>query len=164
VSSLIAAEGGYQDFILQGGEWAVLILSAAAALVAIAVGVMLARNVMAQDEGTPKMKEIAKAIQEGASAYLRRQFKTIAVILVPLAFIVFLTSTAIKKPDGTELDYKVAGVVWSPGMDVFVSMFDVGKQFDQQLYRSECRPAADETGECVVDGDERLEDQVVAGA
>ena len=48
------------------------------------------------------MSEIAKAIQEGASAYLRRQFKTIGVILVPLAAIVFLTSTAIKKPDGTE--------------------------------------------------------------
>ena len=84
MSSLIAAEGGYQDFILKGGEWAVLILSAVAAIVAIIVGVLLARNVMAQDEGTPKMKEIAKAIQEGASAYLRRQFKTIGMILVLL--------------------------------------------------------------------------------
>ena len=65
---------------------------------------------MAEDEGTPKMKEIAKAIQEGASAYLQRQFKTIAVILIPLAIIVFVTSTAIKKPDGTEaLSFGEAG-------------------------------------------------------
>jgi K(+)-stimulated pyrophosphate-energized sodium pump len=102
VPSLIAAEGGYQDFILKGGEWAVLILSGIAALLAIIVGLLLARNVLSQDEGTPKMKEIAKAIQEGASAYLNRQFKTIAMILVPLAVIVFITSTAIKKADGSE--------------------------------------------------------------
>ncbi len=65
MSSVIATEGGYQDFILRGGEWAVLILSGVAALVAIVVGLLLAKNVMAHDEGTPKMKEIAKAIQEG---------------------------------------------------------------------------------------------------
>ena len=102
VPSILAAEGGYQEFVLKGGEWAVLFLSAAAALVALAVGFFLVKSVMAADEGSPKMKEIAKAIQEGALAYLKRQFKTIGVILVPLAIIVFLTSTAIKKPDGTE--------------------------------------------------------------
>ena len=100
--ALIAAEGGYQEFVLKGGEWAVLLLSAAAALVAIAVGFYLAKLVMAEDEGSPKMREIASAIQEGAWAYLKRQFRTIAVILVPLAVIVFATSTAIAKPDGTE--------------------------------------------------------------
>ena len=42
------------------------------------------------------------AIQEGASAYLKRQFKTIAMILIPLAVVVFLTSIAVVKPDGTE--------------------------------------------------------------
>jgi len=102
VPALFAAEGGYQEFALKGGEWAVLLLSAAAALVAIAVGFFLVKSVMAADEGSPKMKEIAKAIQEGALAYLKRQFKTIGVILVPLAAIVFLTSTAIAKPDGSE--------------------------------------------------------------
>ncbi|MFZ4719917.1 MAG: sodium-translocating pyrophosphatase, partial [Ilumatobacteraceae bacterium] len=109
--ALLAAEGGYQEFVLKGGEWAVLFLSAAAALLAIAVGFFLVKSVMAADEGSPKMKEIAKAIQEGALAYLKRQFKTIAVILVPLAIIVFVTSTAIEKPDGTvALSFGQAGL------------------------------------------------------
>ncbi len=111
VLSIFAAEGGYQEFVLKGGEWTVLLLSTAAALLAIAVGLFLAKSVLAADEGTPKMKEIALAIQEGAAAYLKRQFKTIAVILVPLAIIVFLTSTAISKPDGTEaLGFVEAGL------------------------------------------------------
>ena len=102
MSGIIAAEGGYQEFVLKGGEWTVLWLSAAAALLAIAVGFFLVRSVMAADEGSPKMKEIALAIQEGAWAYLKRQFRTIGLILIPLVVIVFVTSTAIKKPDGTE--------------------------------------------------------------
>ena len=91
-----AAEGGYQTFYLHGGEWTILLGSVATALLALVVGFFLMRGVLAQDEGTEKMKEIAKAIQEGAMAYLKRQFKTILVILVPLAVIVFLTSTKVK--------------------------------------------------------------------
>jgi len=101
VPATLAAEGGYQVFELKGGEWVVLLLSAAAALLAIAVGFFLVKKVMAADEGSPKMKEIAKAIQEGALAYLKRQFKTIGFILVPLAVIVFFTSTEILKEDGS---------------------------------------------------------------
>ena len=100
MSATILAEGGYQVFELKGGEWLVLLLSVASALVAIGVGFYLAKDVLAQDQGSPKMQEIAKAIQEGAAAYLRRQFKTIAVILIPLAIIVFVTSTEIVKPGG----------------------------------------------------------------
>jgi K(+)-stimulated pyrophosphate-energized sodium pump len=114
VSGIIAAEGGYQEFVLKGGEWAVLWLSATSAVLAIAVGFYLARLVMAADEGTPKMKEIALAIQEGANAYLKRQFKTIALILIPLAIIVFVTSTAIMKGEGVEateaLSFMQAGI------------------------------------------------------
>src|SRR6266849_994846 len=93
----LAAEGGYQVFQLNGGEWFWLIFSAATALLAIAVGLFLVRGVLAADQGTPTMIEIAKAIQEGAMAYLRRQFKTIAIILVPLAVIVFVTATKVKQ-------------------------------------------------------------------
>ena len=82
--ALLAAEGGYQEFTLSGGEWAILIGSALTALLAIAVGFFLMRGVLAADQGTEKMKEIAAAIQEGAMAYLKRQFKTIAIILVNL--------------------------------------------------------------------------------
>src|SRR4029079_5817981 len=65
-SVILAAEGGYQDFVLKGGEWAILALAGISALLALAVGFVLMRDVLAQDQGTPKMIEIAKAIQEGA--------------------------------------------------------------------------------------------------
>src|SRR5687767_548051 len=99
---ILAAEGGYQAFELGGGEWFWLLFSAGTALLAILVGFSLMRGVLAADQGTAKMIEIATAIQEGAQAYLRRQFKTIGIILVPLAVIVFLTSTEVLKPDGAE--------------------------------------------------------------
>ena len=99
MSGIIAAEGGYQEFVLKGGEWTVLWLAAAAAVLAIAIGFILVRSVMASDQGTPKMIEIAEAIQEGAWAYLKRQFKTIGLILIPLVIIVFITSTEILKGD-----------------------------------------------------------------
>src|SRR5690348_2634706 len=96
----LAAEGGYQVFHLNNEAWFWLIFSAVTALLAIAVGFFLMKGVLATDEGTPTMIEIARAIQEGAMAYLRRQFKTIAVILVPLAVVVFVTSTEVVKPKG----------------------------------------------------------------
>ena len=43
IISLIGAEGGWQEFTLHGGEWAVLLLSVLTALLAIGVGFYLAR-------------------------------------------------------------------------------------------------------------------------
>jgi len=109
--ALLAAEGGYQEFQLRGGEFAILAFSGISAVVALAVGVLLMKDVLAADQGTPKMIEIALAIQEGALAYLKRQFKTIVVILVPLAVIVFLTSTKVVKPDNeTALSFFQSGL------------------------------------------------------
>src|SRR5919106_1761338 len=100
--SLLAAEGGYQEFTLRGGEWFVLVGSALTAVLALGMGFVFMRGVLAADQGTPRMIEIAKAIQEGALAYLRRQFRTIGFIVVPLAVIVFVTSVAVEKPSGAE--------------------------------------------------------------
>ncbi|MBW3580176.1 MAG: sodium-translocating pyrophosphatase [Actinobacteria bacterium] len=100
--AVLAVEGGYQSFELGGAEWFWLVFSAGTALLAVLVGFSLMRGVLAADQGTPKMIEIAAAIQEGASAYLRRQFRTIGIILVPLVIVVFLTSTAVAAPDGSE--------------------------------------------------------------
>src|SRR5687768_11361529 len=100
--NLLASEGGYQAFELTGTEFFWLFFSVATAVLAIIVGFALMRGVLAADQGTEKMKEIASAIQEGALAYLRRQFRTIIFILIPLVFVVFATSTSVLKPGGGE--------------------------------------------------------------
>jgi len=111
MTSLFAAEGGYQAFELGGAEWFWLVFSAATAVLALGVGLVLMRGVLAADQGTDTMREIAGAIQEGAMAYLRRQFKTIAIILIPLAVLVFLTSTEIAdESGGTALSFVESGI------------------------------------------------------
>ncbi len=102
MTDILATEGGYQSFHLGSAEWFWLIFSAATAVLAILVGFALVRGVLAADQGTPKMIEIAKAIQEGAMAYLRRQFRTIVVIVLPVAVIVFVSATEVFKP-GTKV-------------------------------------------------------------
>ena len=97
MTQVLAAEGGYQAFTLTSTEWGWLIFAAAVALIALLLGVVLMRGVLKQEQGTDKMQEIAGAIQEGALAYLKRQFRTIGMIVIPLAVVVFLTSTSINK-------------------------------------------------------------------
>src|SRR5262245_10839469 len=100
MTGLLATEGGWQEFTLSSTDWALIIFSGVTAIVAVLIGFVLMKGVLAADEGTSKMKEIAQAIQEGALAYLKRQFRTIGFILIPLVFVVFFTSTAISKPNG----------------------------------------------------------------
>ena len=97
-SLLAAGEGGYQVFELGSTEWAWLIFSGVSSLLAIGVGFSLMKGVLASDTGTPKMVEIAAAIQEGAMAYLKRQFRTIGMILIPLVIVVFFTASAVVNP------------------------------------------------------------------
>ena len=66
--------------------WVLYLIIACGAL-SIAYGVWTTKAVLAADPGTPRMQEIAAAIQEGAQAYLARQYTTIAVVGVVIFFI-----------------------------------------------------------------------------
>ena len=69
-----------------GSNYTTIIVVAAVALAALGVAGVLVRQVLAADEGTENMKKIAAAVQEGAAAYLNRQFKTLGVFAA-IAFV-----------------------------------------------------------------------------
>src|SRR3989344_5166800 len=66
-------------------------LSILSGVLAIIYGVFLARWIIRLPAGTEKMQAIARAIQDGAKAYLYRQTKTVAIIAVAIAAVLFAT-------------------------------------------------------------------------
>jgi len=63
--NLLAAEGGYQNFHLGGVDKTWLYICLVAGIVGIVAALLLARNVLAADQGTIKMKEIAQRSRKG---------------------------------------------------------------------------------------------------
>ncbi|MCL2454970.1 MAG: sodium-translocating pyrophosphatase [Micrococcales bacterium] len=67
---------------LQTQSTIIVAVIAALGLASLVLAAVLARQVLRTDDGTVSMKAIAQAVQEGASAYLRRQFRTLALFAV----------------------------------------------------------------------------------
>ncbi|RFU22220.1 sodium-translocating pyrophosphatase [Geodermatophilus marinus] len=84
------------DSALSGGDVVLVTIVLAISIAALAFAAYLVRAVMAADQGTPTMRDIARAVQEGAAAYLRRQFRTLGVFAV----IVFLLLLVLPVADG----------------------------------------------------------------
>ncbi|MET3961585.1 K(+)-stimulated pyrophosphate-energized sodium pump [Marmoricola sp. OAE513] len=78
---------------LEGGNLVIVLIIAVIALAALGMAAMFRNEVLAAGEGTDNMKNIAKAIQEGANAYLARQFRTLG-IFAAVAFLALLALPA----------------------------------------------------------------------
>ena len=78
--------------MLQLGPTSLAIVWTIAGIAAISLlyAVWLRRKVLAEDEGTMRMQEIARAVQEGASAYLNRQFRTLGLFAAIAFGLLFL--------------------------------------------------------------------------
>ncbi len=89
-ASLQAATGAVS---LSGSNLVYVVVVAVIALIALVMSSYFRREVLAAGEGTENMKTIAAAVQEGASAYLNRQFRTLSVFVV-LVFLLLLALPA----------------------------------------------------------------------
>ena len=87
----LSASGAEVD--LAGGNLVLVLIVAVIALVALGMAVLFRSQVLAAGEGTEQMRIIAKAVQEGASAYLTRQFRTLAVFAA-IAFFLLMALPA----------------------------------------------------------------------
>jgi K(+)-stimulated pyrophosphate-energized sodium pump len=84
---------------LGGSDLSLVVVVGVIALLALAVAAVLVREVLAAGQGTEKMQDIARAVQEGALAYLKRQFRTVGVFVVLIPFLLLLLpaeSTGVK--------------------------------------------------------------------
>jgi K(+)-stimulated pyrophosphate-energized sodium pump len=85
----LAQEGGAINAVFRTFDTASLWIILGISVVALLFAGYLRREVLAEPEGTPTMKKIAKAIQEGASAYLQRQFRTVGIFMGILTLLLF---------------------------------------------------------------------------
>jgi K(+)-stimulated pyrophosphate-energized sodium pump len=89
-SPLLAAEGDITLPSLSRNDWLILWGVLASALIGLAYGYYLVRRVLREPAGSEKMREISAAIEEGAMAYLGRQFRTMILFVIAITIVLFL--------------------------------------------------------------------------
>ncbi|RZB29304.1 MAG: K(+)-stimulated pyrophosphate-energized sodium pump [Candidatus Argoarchaeum ethanivorans] len=100
-----------------------LYIAPVAGIISLVFAGLFARKVLSYEPGTKRMQEISSAIQEGAMAYLNRQYKTIAIVAVVLAVVIAI---GLKQHDGFKIAVGfVIGAIFSAlagyiGMNVSV--------------------------------------------
>jgi K(+)-stimulated pyrophosphate-energized sodium pump len=86
---LLAVDGG-AEVSLSGGNLTYVVVVAVVAVAALVMSAVFRREVLAAGVGTVNMQTIARAVQEGAAAYLNRQFRTLAGFVILVFFLLFV--------------------------------------------------------------------------
>ncbi|HTI25447.1 MAG TPA: sodium/proton-translocating pyrophosphatase, partial [Kutzneria sp.] len=98
---------------LSGGDYTIVGVVAVVAIIALAIAFVLRKEVLAAGQGTPKMQDIAKAVQEGAAAYLNRQFRTLAIfVVIVFVLLFFLPADSVGERIGRSVFF-IIGAVFS---------------------------------------------------
>jgi K(+)-stimulated pyrophosphate-energized sodium pump len=93
-----------------------------AGLVTVIFAILMARNVLRRDPGTPKMKEIGDMIFEGAWAFLKRQYSTIGILSLVVAVVIGVLVALLGGQRGIE-GMTAFGIGWRTGVAFLVGAF-----------------------------------------
>ncbi|GAA4122297.1 sodium-translocating pyrophosphatase [Nocardioides fonticola] len=104
---------------VSGGNLVLVIVVGLIALGALVMAAMFRSEVLAAGEGTPNMKTIAQAVQEGADAYLQRQFRTLAIF----AAVAFFALLALPADDATVRIFRSVFFLVGAGFSAAVGYF-----------------------------------------
>src|SRR6478672_7798691 len=89
-------------------------------LLALVYGLVTSKQVLASDAGTARMQEIAAAVQEGARAYLNRQYTTIGIVGVVILIILGVTLHSYQVAIGFVVGAVLSAAAGYAGMNVSV--------------------------------------------
>jgi K(+)-stimulated pyrophosphate-energized sodium pump len=104
------------DFLTDYGVVVALVCAGAA----VVYGLLITQRLLAKSPGNERMQEISGAVQEGASAYLRRQYAIIAVVAVPLAILLWIVQGDVLPAIGFVIGGILSGATGFIGMNLSV--------------------------------------------
>jgi K(+)-stimulated pyrophosphate-energized sodium pump len=110
MSGLHLAVESRTEVVLSGGNLTYVVVVAIIAALALVMAVVFRREVLAAGQGTESMQTISRSVQEGAAAYLNRQFRTLAGFVVVAFFLLLFLPGATEVRIGRSLFFVVGAV------------------------------------------------------
>ncbi len=104
------------DFLIDYGVVIALVCAGAA----VVYGAVITRRLLRQSAGNDRMREISGAVQEGAQAYLRRQYTIIAVVALPMAVLLAIVQSDVLPAIGFLIGGALSGAAGFIGMNLSV--------------------------------------------